>query len=302
MTHGAATLGPVLIATPLTEGSERWVRRAVEMARAAGARPLLVHCVDPLAADLGEAPETEAAADSLEEDVGRELEAQAARCATARHGVECRLVVEVPHRGIARLAEEEGVGLVVVGAHAGESVLAKLLGSTADRVVRRAGVPVLVVRHDLAAAPRHVLVPVDLSSASEAAMVRGLELLAAVAIEPVEGEILYALGPLERRLHPGEPADVATQLERRLAALAASALPRGADIELRPRVVEGDPKRCILDAARRLAADWVVLGTHGRGGFERFLVGSVAAAVVREAPCSVLVVPPAKGREGSPGS
>jgi nucleotide-binding universal stress UspA family protein len=43
--------------------------------------------------------------------------------------------------------------------------------------------------------------------------------------------------------------------------------------------------------------DLAVLGTHGRSGFDRFLVGSVAATVVRQARCSVLVVPPAAARQ-----
>ena len=53
---------------------------------------------------------------------------------------------------------------------------------------------------------------------------------------------------------------------------------------------EGKPDEEIVRAARGWQADLVVIGSHGRGGFERMLMGSVAEAVVRQAPCPVLVV------------
>jgi nucleotide-binding universal stress UspA family protein len=55
---------------------------------------------------------------------------------------------------------------------------------------------------------------------------------------------------------------------------------------------QGDPARNIIDQALAIAADLVVMGTHGRSGFERLLIGSVAEKVLRKAPCPVLLVPP----------
>jgi universal stress protein A len=52
----------------------------------------------------------------------------------------------------------------------------------------------------------------------------------------------------------------------------------------------GTPWECITDKARELGSDLIVLGTHGRAGIDRLLLGSVAERVVRHAPCSVLVV------------
>jgi nucleotide-binding universal stress UspA family protein len=53
----------------------------------------------------------------------------------------------------------------------------------------------------------------------------------------------------------------------------------------------GPPAATILDRATELRADLVVLGTHGRTGFERFMLGSVTEKIVRKAPCPVLTVP-----------
>jgi nucleotide-binding universal stress UspA family protein len=54
----------------------------------------------------------------------------------------------------------------------------------------------------------------------------------------------------------------------------------------------GDPAKVIVDQAVVIPADLVVMGTHGRGGLERFMVGSIAEKVLRRAPCPVLTVPP----------
>ncbi len=56
------------------------------------------------------------------------------------------------------------------------------------------------------------------------------------------------------------------------------------------RLVEGDPVAEILRVAKESACDMIVLGTHGRTGLERLLMGSVAEQVVRKAPCPVLTV------------
>lgn len=58
------------------------------------------------------------------------------------------------------------------------------------------------------------------------------------------------------------------------------------------RIDEGVPADCILQYARFLPADLIVIGTHGRGAFERLVLGSVAETVLRRAQCPVLTVPP----------
>src|SRR5262249_50075573 len=60
------------------------------------------------------------------------------------------------------------------------------------------------------------------------------------------------------------------------------------------RVVVGDARAALLDAARTLPANLLVVGSHGRTGIKKLLLGSVASHVVTHAPCSVLVV---RGKE-----
>ena len=63
------------------------------------------------------------------------------------------------------------------------------------------------------------------------------------------------------------------------------------------RVEHGDPRLVIVDMAKELGVDWVVVGSHGRRGFQKLVLGSVASHVVTHAPCSVLVV-----KKASPGA
>src|SRR5439155_13561294 len=60
-------------------------------------------------------------------------------------------------------------------------------------------------------------------------------------------------------------------------------------------ITEGRADRRILEHAASLPADLIVLGTHGRSGFEHLLLGSVAEKVLRQARCPVLTVPPKSG-------
>jgi nucleotide-binding universal stress UspA family protein len=85
------------------------------------------------------------------------------------------------------------------------------------------------------------------------------------------------------------------------AALGAAVAELGAGLAVVSEVASGFPARKIVEYARRKGIDLIVLGTHGRTGFSLALLGSVAEAVVRRAPCRVLTVPavPAEAREAA---
>ncbi len=65
---------------------------------------------------------------------------------------------------------------------------------------------------------------------------------------------------------------------------------RDSGLNATPILKEGDPKSRIIDLATEWHADLIVLGSHGRKGLNRFLLGSVSQAVARQAPCSVQIV------------
>jgi nucleotide-binding universal stress UspA family protein len=203
-----------------------------------------------------------------------------------------------PHRALSELADRIGADLLVVGATSPGSHLPRLLGSTAERVLRKAKCPVLVVRGELPVPPRRVLAAVDLSPLSAEAFRCGLSLVHAVAGGAAPAvEALFVLSVVQRQVAPQftpEQVDpfAAEELVRFVTLNAGAAA-----AAVRRRVRTGNPREEILAELAERPADLLVLGTHGLGGFDRLVIGSVASDVVREAPASVLVVPPGARRE-----
>ena len=83
---------------------------------------------------------------------------------------------------------------------------------------------------------------------------------------------------------------------------------REAGLPTEGRIADGDPRAALVDLARTERVDLIVLGSHGRTGLARWMLGSVSSHVVTHAPCSVIVVkekgaesaaPPDKGKEPS---
>jgi universal stress protein E len=285
----------VLIGTDLDRDSDALVSVALAVARAAGARIHAVYCFDPpigFMSELGAgldpailAREEQRCREALADQVKRlgigaaELHGQA-----VRNGV--------PHRVLPELAQEIGADLLVVGATAGGR-LHRRLGSTADRVLRRATCPVLVVRGDLRIPPRKILAPVDLSPLAAESFRAGLGLLAQIGGGTApEVEALFVLSVIQRQVAPQfTPGQVdrfaAEELNRFVEAHAGSVVG-----EVKRKVRAGNTREEIFAEVADFRPDLVLLGTHGMGGFDRLVLGSVAADVSREAPCSVLVVPP----------
>jgi nucleotide-binding universal stress UspA family protein len=62
------------------------------------------------------------------------------------------------------------------------------------------------------------------------------------------------------------------------------------------RIMEGDPRECLMEIVKDLGVDLLVMGSHGRGALGRALMGSVSSHAVTHIPCSVLVVKHPSGR------
>jgi nucleotide-binding universal stress UspA family protein len=208
----------------------------------------------------------------------RELEREASRL-TPRlaDGVGCvfSVVVGTPFVEIVQRARDERAELVVLGRHGHRTFADALLGSTAERVVRKGSTPVLIVNSDAHRGYRRALVAVDLSDTSRVATEMSLRLL-----EPHGGEV--------RVLHAddGRAWDVTSAILRLLEPYE--------NAGVRWDVVDrrGDPRSVILGDAEVWKPDLLVLGTHGHSKITQQLLGSVAEAVVRGASCDVLLARP----------
>jgi len=208
--------------------------------------------------------------------------------------VDTEIRVGHPSREIVRFSEEADVDEIMMGSHGRERVSRILLGSVAEGVLRRAPVPVTVVRPHQRLGTTHHLVPIDGSKQST----KALEY--AVSVFPdVETTILHAIDPMETHYGEGQLVHSEAEYERiqqQAAELLADAedLAREYDANVTTTTaVEWGPNRpadAILDYVEDNDVDHVIMGSHGRSGISRVLLGSVAETVARRSPAPVTVV------------
>ena len=152
----------------------------------------------------------------------------------------------------------------------------------------------------MAAFVRRVLVPTDFSDGANRALTLAIKfaklLRAAIDVLHVQAMPSYTPVPTIPGAAPLPPPvpEAAQGVQESLAALAASV--RESGLECQTVHLEGNPADEIVDYATKIGADLIVMGTHGRGGLRRLLLGSVAEKVLRAACCPVLVVPATNSR------
>ena len=198
-----------------------------------------------------------------------------------------------PFREICNQAREIGADLIVLATRGHSGLTRLVLGSTAERVLRFAPCPVLVVRRWKRGElwVRRILVPTDFSQCAMKGLTYGSLWARSFAAKL---HLLYVLSPaapvLIDRLPTNLPSEqvgipIDTQLE--MEALTKLDLLEGVKCESQIKI--GYPVDAICGETDHV--DLVVISTHGRGGLKHALMGSVAEQVVRYAECPVLVVP-----------
>lgn len=292
----------IVVGTSLDAASDPVVRAALSLRERTGAEAHLVHGF-PLPVVYGGGIYGGAAIDSqLEADRARYrrlLDEQLQRIGASEEDfADVRVELDAGYRLLDQVAREVGGDLIVVGGSETYGPLAPLLGSTADRLLRRTHRPVLVVRGDFEP-PRRALAPVDLSALSEQALGVGLQLLDRLAEGGDEAapeiDVLFVLSRIDRE---GSAHFSPEQVDRFARQELDAFVERAGHPSLHPYLRSGAPRQEILGHLETRPADLVLLGTHGRSGFERFLLGSVTAEVLRRVPTHTLVVPPVEAAVG----
>jgi nucleotide-binding universal stress UspA family protein len=204
-------------------------------------------------------------------------------------------------REIQARAAELPADLIVMGTHGRSGFEHLLLGSVAEKVLRRASCPVLTVCHDEdrtwrePALFRRILCAADLSESTPLAIAFALSLAAEQQAEltllhVLEGVQLYAATPEYASLR----RDLEESARRQLEAAVATAARDWCTV--RHCVTVGRAHREIVNVAREQKADLIVMGTQSHGPMTRLFFGSTSHHVVREAGCPVLTVRPLEPR------
>lgn len=286
----------ILAATDLSAGAAAAVERAALLAGTLGGELHLLHVVSSGAlqalAHLFSGRHDDAR-ERLVAAARTDLEATAVRLAE-RHRIEVGTSVRVGDvlGEILAAADAQRCTVLVCGARGAHALREFLIGTTTERALRRARRPVLTVKRRAHEAYRRVLVPVDFSPCSRAALQ-----LAHRTAPGAEITVLHAFEvPFEARLRfAGVDEDEILRYRRNVreeaqrsaeALLASSGVPRDA-VSL--EIQHGYAPQVIAAAERRIAADLVVAGKHGQSLLEELLLGSVTRRILAASRCDVLV-------------
>ncbi|MHC4413804.1 MAG: universal stress protein [Planctomycetota bacterium] len=202
-----------------------------------------------------------------------------------------------PWEMIAEAEGEREPDLIVLGARGQTAYPRLFLGSTADRVLRTARAPVLTVHPQDSGketAIKTVLVATDFSDEADLAAMAAARFLAAlpderklVLLHAWQPHVQYEF-PTAGGVETDQREGVEKQAQRALEAKAGR-LQTGA-LKVEVMVRQGYPATVIEKEAESAGADLIALGTHGRSGLKRLLLGSIAERVLHHASCPVLTV------------
>lgn len=288
------TFQKILCPVDFSLGSQQAMRLAVRLANESGAELVLAHVwyVPPLVY-AEDPPFPGDTMQAMIDDQRQDLATAAAEASRlGARSVTTRFLMGVPWAELVELLQGDAAfGLVVMGTQGRTGLDRVLLGSVAERVVRHAPCPVLTVpARGQVSAFRHVLCPVDFSESSRRAVALAAELVAGggagiTLLHSIEVPVNYS----------GEPrvegfAEVVDKRAARLLEDWARDLRTRVSVPVTTRSRIGSPGAqilAVLDDGRTF--DLVVMGSHGRTGLRRVLLGSVAEKVVRHAGCPVVV-------------
>lgn len=282
----------ILAATDFSTRSNRALRQAGLLAQPANAQLQIVHVVDDdQPSDLVHIEKREAER-VLNEQVNSMPELR---------GVQARPMVVTgdPFDGILRAAAEVKADLIVMGSHRKQLLLDIFVGTTVERVIRKGPFPVLTVNFEAQRRYLNVIAPTDMSDASadsiRVALSNGL-------ISDSGATLLHAFLPLGKG-----KMFVAGIDQRSIDEYVASERQNATDELVRflvtnnfgrerwsLRVEEGGPMEVISQAVEQMRPDLLVIGTHGRSGLLKALLGSVTEEALRSLNVDILAVPPVK--------
>jgi universal stress protein E len=280
----------ILAATDFSTRSYRALRRAGLLAQSRGTELALVHVVDDdQPKDLVEIEKREAA---------RILVEQVSAVPELR-GVQCRPMVVAgdPFDGILRTAESVNADLIVMGAHRKQLLRDIFVGTTIERVIRTGPYPVLMVNNEVRQPYRSALAAVDMSESSANA----IRVATSAGLISDEGvTFLHAFVPLGKgkmsiagieraAIDEYVSSERQRSIDELLEFLATNRL-GGPNSSL--RVEEGGPFEVISQAVERMSPDLLVIGTHGRSGLLKALLGSVTEEALRRLDVDILAAPP----------
>lgn len=285
----------LLLSTDGTESSEGAVREAIKLAKRCSSKLTAISVVETN-------PEYGTIAPQIVEKAVQNVKAhlEMVQVRAKKEGVECWTVVyegEDSYRYIAEEAEKQRSTMIVMGRRGKKGLKRLVMGSTTAWVIGHAPCSVLVVPRAAQVEYKNVVVATDGSKYSMAAASE------AIGIAKLNGSKLTVIAVVPAELAAPTDVDFAVVQREKIADQVMHEAEKNArvvkdaaqkeGVSVQAFVMTGRPGDAIIETARDQSADLIVVGSHGRTGIDRLLMGSVAERVIVLASSAVLVV---KGR------
>ena len=268
-----AKMEKLLVATDGSEFSKSAIREAINLAKICSSKLIAVSIVktNPEFEDF--VPQV---IEKLEKEVIRYLESIKNRA--SKENVDCEIIVhlsEEPYQDIIDEAAKNQVNMIIVGTHGRTGLKRLMMGSVTAKVIGHSTCNVLVVPVTAKVECKNILIATDGSRYSDAAAIEAIGIskrcgssLIVISVATSDEEIKSAEDNVKKVVELAEKEGIKTD----------------------GLAVKGIPYEAIVDASKRKGADLIVVGSHGRTGLERLLMGSVTERVIGHSESAVLVV------------
>jgi nucleotide-binding universal stress UspA family protein len=268
-----AKMDKLLVATDGSIYSENAVKEAILLAKKCSSRLFAVSVVITNLEFEVTMPQVVEKEDKKAREHLEAIKAQA-----SKEDIDCDIAVihgDEPYQDIIRRAFENHADMIIVGRHGRTGLLRLMMGSVAAKVIGHAPANVLVVSPTARIEFKNILIATDGSRYSEAALREAIGIakrcssyLVAVSVASSEVEVLPAENNVKR----------------------AVALAGKEGVKAEGVTIIGRPYEAIVNAAKQKHADLIIVGSHGRRGLERLLMGSVTERVIGHTESGVIVV------------
>jgi len=268
-----AKMEKLLLATDNSKFSEGAIREALSLAKRCSSKLLAISVVKTNLEFEMTMPKV---IEKEEDETSKHLEL--IKATASKEGIGCETLTmhaEEPYQEIVNAAARYEVDVIIMGRHGRTGLIKLMMGSVTARVIGHAPCNVLVIPSDAKVEGRNILVATDGSRYSEAAAHEAICIakqcksrLIAISVASSDTEIASAEGNVKKIIDAAEKEGV----------------------ETKGLTSTGKPYEVIVDTARQKLVDLIVLGSHGRTGIERLLMGSVTERVIGHSEVAVLVV------------
>jgi len=268
-----ARIEKLMVATDGSEYSESAIREAINLAKICSSTLIAVSVVKTNLEFDSVLPQF---VEKAEQEAIKHLESVKAQA--KKEGVNCMTIVclgEEPYEEIVRHASKNNVDMIIMGTHGETEMKRLMMGSVTAKVIGYAPCNILVLPLNAKVECKNVLIATDGSKYSEAAASEALGIakrcgssLIVISVASSDAEIASAKDNVNKVSEAAEKEGVKTTSV----------------------VTKGKPYEAIIETSKQKNADFTIVGSHGRTGLDRLLMGSVTERVIGHAETAVLVV------------